>query len=145
LAAAAQAALDRLRSGTDRLDGTDLSLWFVQGALGSMSNDPRAGGGDGSEERFAYAVYIAETLASTCEGVRVEIVGDGRYVAEVSAAREQGPRQFVLTWVQKCVEDPNADNIVFKYAGALRDFGQHDRAERLYEQLREYAASGHRF
>jgi hypothetical protein len=72
-------------------------------------------------------------------------VGDGRHVAEVSAVSDQGRRQFVLSWVQKCVEDPNADNIVFKYAGALRDFGQHDRAARLYEQLREYAASGHRF
>jgi hypothetical protein len=36
----------------------------------------------------------------------------------------------VLSWVQKCVEDRNADNIVFKYTGALRDFDQHARAAR---------------
>jgi hypothetical protein len=36
-------------------------------------------------------------------------------------------------------------NIVFKFACALHDFDQQDRAAELFEQLRQVEASGYRF
>jgi len=134
-----------MRSRTDGFDGTDGSLWFVQGALASMANDPRRRAGAGLTARFAYALYVAELLESSCPGVHVEVEAADARMAEVSAVSDHGRREFVFSWVERCVEDPNADNIVFKYAGALRDFDQPARAARLDEQLRELAASGHRF
>jgi len=143
--AVAHEVLAQMRTRTPELDGTDDSVWFVQGALSSMANDPRAQAGAGSADRFAYAVYVAELLASSCEGVRVEVEAEAGRVAEVTALSDRGPRQYVLSWVQQCIEDPNTDNIVFKYSGALRVFNQPARAARLDEQLREYMADGHRF
>jgi hypothetical protein len=128
-----------MRRRADGLDGTDDSVWFVQGALASMANRTR--GPAGSEVLMAYAIYVTEMLASTCEGVRVVVDVVEERVAEVCAVSDRGARQNVLSWVHKCVADPGADNIVFKYAGALRDFNERDRAARLDEQLREYAAN----
>ncbi|HEY0693415.1 MAG TPA: hypothetical protein VGD71_30790 [Kribbella sp.] len=35
-------------------------------------------------------------------------------------------------WINNCVGDPEADNLIFKYAGALRDFGELERARNVY-------------
>jgi hypothetical protein len=111
------------------LDGTDESLWFVYGAL--LNDDrPRPGA-----DLLAYAVYIADLLASAADGVEVRVEADGNRVQDVVAIRGQRI-QFVLSWVLKCVEDPDGDHIVFKYACALRDFGQPERAKVLDEQLK---------
>ncbi|WP_208884104.1 hypothetical protein [Streptomyces armeniacus] len=45
--------------------------------------------------------------------------------------------QFTLSWVQNCVDDPRADNIGFKFAGTLKDFGEEARAADLYRALDE--------
>jgi hypothetical protein len=137
--------LEDMRSTSPRLDGTDDSVWCVQGSLALMASDPRTRDGAASGDQLAYAVYVAELLASGCEGVRAEIEADGDSVAEVSAVRDDGITQFVLSWVQNRVQDPNAGNIVFKYACALREFGQPARASQLDDQLREFNASGHSF
>ncbi len=135
--ATAHKMLDEMRAEGAGLDGTDESLWFIQGVVSAMARDPS--GSDRFQERFAYAVYVAELLASTCDGVRVEVDAD------VRAVREGGATQLVRAWVEQCFRDPNADNIVFKYAGALRDYGEDGRAARLDQQLREMAESGHSF
>jgi hypothetical protein len=132
--------LDRARSTVDEmrqasagaLDGTDQSVWFVYGAL--LGKGPRAG-----TDLLAYAVYIADLLATAADSVEVSVEADGNRVREVTATRERRV-QCVLTWVLSCVEDPEADNIVFKYACALRDFGQPERARVLDEQLAEFGS-----
>lgn len=142
LAAAAHDVLDQMRAQGAELDGSDDSLWFVQGALGAMAQEPP---GDRASRQFAFSVYIAELLAASCDGVRAQIESGGSAVREVSAVRGDGLTQYVLSWVRTCAADPNADNIVCRFAGALRDFGEHDRAARLGEQLREFTESGYRF
>jgi hypothetical protein len=42
---------------------------------------------------------------------------------------------FTLNWINNCVGDPEADNLMFKYAGALRDFGELERARNVYSWL----------
>jgi hypothetical protein len=110
------------------LDGTDESMWFVYGALLDDSRERAAG------MVLAYAVYVADLLATGIDGVEVAIEADGNRVQEVTATR-QGRTQCALSWVLRSIDDPAADNIVFKYACALRDFGQPERAKVLDEQL----------
>jgi len=112
------------------LDGSDESLWFIYGALLN---------GNRPVDLLGYAVYVADLLASAADGVEVAIEADGNRVREVTATRS-GRVQCVLTWVRSCAEDPAADNIVFKYLCALRDFGQPDRARVLSDQLALFAA-----
>jgi hypothetical protein len=77
-------------------------------------------------------------LANTCSDVRCVIEGEGMGLREVLAIREGKSVQCTLSWVQSCVNDPRIDNIGFKYAGALRDFGEQERATRIYEELKLY-------
>lgn len=130
--------LDWARGQTEALDGTDASIWFVFGVLQSMGREP--GTDDGPAYRalktVAYAVYIAEVLAATCDGVEVVVEADGMTAREVTAVGRA--HLHVLDWVQRCIDDPEADNIVFKYAGGLRDLGEHDRARVISGQLEEY-------
>ena len=128
--------LDWASGQTEALDGTDASLWFVQGVVQSMARDTDESPSYRALKTVAYAVYIAELLASTCEGVRVAIDADGMTAHEVTAVGRA--HLYVLSWVRSCLEDPEADNLVFKYAGALRDLGEHDRAAVLHGQLEEY-------
>ncbi|WP_433332025.1 hypothetical protein [Spirillospora sp. CA-294931] len=120
-----------------RLDGTDESVWFVQGVLESMADDPDEDPSFRAVKCLGYSVYLAELLADTCTGVERVIDGEGMGLNEVLAVREGGAMQFTLTWVQRCLDDPKSDNIVFKYAGALRDFGEHERSKALNAELRE--------
>jgi hypothetical protein len=131
--------IDDLKAQGAGLDGSDSSLWFLQGVAQSMAGDPDAQSG---AVLLAYAVYVAETLAATCPGVRVVVDVDGRTVREVCAVRDGGVPQNVLSWLRQAVDDPAADNLVFKYSGALRDFDEDDRARVLEEQLAEYRAGG---
>lgn len=128
--------LDWAREQTDRLDGTDGSVWFLQGVLQSMSRDTDEPAPLRALKCVSYAVYLAELLERTCDGVRVVVDAEGTTAREVLAVgRAQLP---TLSWVMQCVEDPEADNIVFKYAGGLRDLGEHERARVLSGQLEEY-------
>lgn len=128
--------LDWMREQTEALDGTDESIWFLQGVLQSMSQDSDEEESLRALRCFAYAVYIAELLERTCDGVRMVVDADGMAVREVVAVGRA--QLFVLSWVMGCVADPDADNIVFKYAGGLRDLGEHDRSGTLSAQLEEY-------
>jgi hypothetical protein len=56
----------------------------------------------------------------------------------VTAVNASGVTQFTLSWVSSCLEDPQADNVVFKFAGALKDFGEDQRAATLYADLQQY-------
>jgi hypothetical protein len=134
LLAEAHRFLDWARRQGARLDGTDESVWFVQGVLASMADDTDEEPRLRAVKSLAYAVYLAELLASTVPGVRLVVDGEGMHVREVLATGERAT-QFVLSWVLSCLDDPSADNIVFTFAGALRDFGEHGRARALYEQL----------
>jgi hypothetical protein len=116
------------------LDGTDESIWFIYGALLDDSRERPAG------MVLAYAVYVADLLAGGIDSVEVAIEADGNHVREVTATRHQRV-QGVLSWVLKCIDDPDADNIVFKYACALRDFGQAERAKVLDSQLALFSTS----
>jgi len=118
------------------LDGTDASLWFVQGVLTSMSTQPKPGD---DMVVLGLAVYVAEVLAATTDGVEVIVDLDGKRVDEIRAVGPDRRTQNVLTWLWSCREDPDADNVVFKYLCALRDFGARDRAAVLSDQLRQYA------
>lgn len=93
---------------------------------------PPADAGNASEP----ALYLAELLADACQDVQRVIDGVDTTLREVLAVREDGPMQFTLSWVQKCLDDPHTDNIGFKFAGALKDFGENDRAAQMYEQLK---------
>jgi hypothetical protein len=120
------------RASAGALDGTDESLWFLYGAL--LDRDRKRPASD----LLCYAVYLADLLASAADGVEVAIDAEGNQVREVTATR--GTRvQCVLSWVLRCVDDPAADNIVFKYACALRDFGRAERARALDDQLALFA------
>ncbi|MEU6715113.1 hypothetical protein ABZ897_26920 [Nonomuraea sp. NPDC046802] len=130
--------LDWARDEGADLNGADESVWFVQGVLESMSRDTEEPPSLRGIKCLAYSVYLAELLAATCRDVRMVIDGDGLAVEEVLAGREGGATQFVLSWVLGCLEDPQADNVVFKFAGALKDFGENERAGRLYAQLESY-------
>lgn len=130
--------LDWAREQGAGLDGSDESVWFVQGVLESMAEDPDEEPSLHAVKCLAYSVYLAEMLADTCSGVRCVIEGEGMGLRDVRAVREGGSVQCTLSWVQSCVSDPRADNIGFKYAGALRDFGEQERAARVYEQLKLY-------
>jgi hypothetical protein len=110
------------------LDGTDESMWFIYGALLDDSRERPA------SMVLAYAVYVADLLASGIGGVEVAIEADGNHVREVTATRHRQVH-CVLSWVLKCIDDPDADNVVFKYACALRDLGQAGRAKILDAQL----------
>jgi len=136
LLAEAHRLLDWDRSQGAGLDGTDDSIWFVQGMLASMSEDADEEPAERALRCFAYSVYVAELLAATCADVRVVVDGEGWRVEEVRAVQSNGgPAQFVLSWVTACVADPDADDILFKYAGALRDFGESARAQALLDYL----------
>jgi hypothetical protein len=128
--------LDWSREQTDALDGSDESIWFLQGVLQSMSRDPDERASLRALKCAAYAVYVAELLERTCDGVRMVVDAEGMTAREVLAVGRA--RLPVLSWVLQCVDDPDADNIVFKYAGGLRDLGEHDRARTVYGQLEEY-------
>ena len=126
------------RSQGAELDGTDESIWFLQGILQSM-HELREEGALANLKCLAYAVYIARVYERTCRSVQVHVTNDGEAVDGVLA---RGPRaiQFTLNWVLECVEDPDADNIVFKYACGLRDFGEPARAANLLGALEAYTA-----
>jgi hypothetical protein len=127
--------LDELRGQTDELDGTDGSIWFV---LGLLSDRHAKGHTDFTTNLAALTLYIADTLAATCRDVEVAVeASDGR-LHDVNAVQREGAVQLVLNWVWQGLHDPDADNIVVKYAGALRDFGETIRAERLYHELDDH-------
>lgn len=87
---------------------------------------------------LAYSVYLAELLADTCRDVRCVIDGEGMNLREVLAVRKGESTQLVLSWVQNCLDDPRVDNIGFKFGGALKDFGEDERASNMYAQLETY-------
>ncbi|GAA5079979.1 hypothetical protein [Nocardia iowensis] len=127
--------LDWAREHGARLDGTDNSVWFVQGVVESMSVDAEEESSLRAVKCLAYSVYLAELLAATCSGVRCVVDGVGMHLREVFAVRDGAPIQLTLSWIQGGLVDPAANNIVFKFAGALRDFGEPQRAQALLEQL----------
>jgi hypothetical protein len=127
--------LDDLRRQTDKLDGTDASIWFVFGVLADRN---AKGHTDFTADLAALALHIADTLAATCQDVRVDVVASDGNLQDINAVQRGGAVELVLNWVWQCLHDPDADNIVFKYAGALRDFGEDARAERLYGELEAY-------
>jgi hypothetical protein len=137
----AHSVLDDLRRQGAGLDGSDGSLWFIQGLVASMSWQPKA---DDDLILMALAVYLAETLASTCPGVRVVVDAVGNTVSQVAAVGPDGRHECVLSWVLGCRDDPDGSNVVFNYSAALRAFGQPTRAAALDEQLAEYTASRNR-
>lgn len=138
LLAEAHQFLDWAKEQGADLDGTDESVWFVQGVLESMAKDPDEEPSLRSLKCLAYSVYLAELLADTCDGVRCVIDGEGMNLRAVLAAREGGAVQFTLSWVVGCLEDPRVDNLGFKFSGALRDFGENDRASAMYAQWKQY-------
>lgn len=127
--------LDDLRRQTDDLDGSDGSIWFV---FGILSDRNVKGQTDFTTDVAALALYIADTLATTCRAVQVDVVASGDTLQDINAVQRDGAVEFVLNWVWQCLQDPDADNIVFKYAGALRDFGENERAQRLHGELAAY-------
>jgi hypothetical protein len=129
--------LDHMCSQTGKLDGTDGSLWFV---FGTLSNQHKQGQTDLTTDMAALALYVADTLAGTCRDVKVDVVTSEGSVLDINAVQEGGPVQLVLNWVWQCLQEPETEHIVFKYAGALRDFGESARADRLYQDLEEYRA-----
>jgi hypothetical protein len=131
--------LDWARGQGAPLDGSDASVWFVQGILISMAGDADEEPGLRAVKSLAYAKYLADSLAGSCRDVRTVVARDGLVVRDVLAVRDGGPVQYPLSWVRGCLSDPDADNVVFKYAGALADFGERERAAVLHDQLREYA------
>ncbi|WP_028799892.1 hypothetical protein [Streptomyces sp. 142MFCol3.1] len=138
LLAEAHRFLDWAREQGADLDGTDGSVWFVQGVLESMAEEADEEPSLRVVKCLAYSVYLAEVLADTCRGVRSVVDGEGMNLRAVLAVREDGVAQFPLSWVQGCIDDPR-DNIGFKFAGALRDFGEDERASDMYAQVTEYA------
>jgi hypothetical protein len=129
--------LDHMRSQTGKLDGTDASIWFV---FGMLSNQHAQGRTDLTTDMAALALHTADTLAATCRDVEVDVVASEASVHDINAVQQGGPVQLVLNWVWQCLQDPETEHIVFKYAGALRDFGESARADRLYRDLEEYRA-----
>ena len=132
---AVRRVLDDLRHQTDGLDGADDSIWFV---LGILADRNAKGHTDFTADLAALALYIADMLAATCRDVHVDVVASGEGLQDINAVQRDGSVEFVLNWIWKCLHDPDADNIVFKYAGALRGFGEVTRAERLYGELEAY-------
>ncbi|MEU1199609.1 hypothetical protein ABZ446_25745 [Streptomyces sp. NPDC005813] len=131
--------LDWAREQGADLDGSDGSVWFVQGVLESMAEEADEEPSLRAVKCLAYSVYLAELLADTCRGVRRVVDGEGMSLRAVLAVREDGVAQFPLSWVRSCIDDPRADTIGFKLAGALRDFGEEERASDMYAQVTEYA------
>ncbi|WP_196223603.1 hypothetical protein, partial [Nocardia seriolae] len=121
-------------NGAD-LDGTDESVFFVQGVVESMSRDSDEEPALRAVKLLAYSVYLAEILAEACPGVTRVVKGEGMHLEDVYAVHENGTVEFTLNWIHSCLDDPEGDNLVFKYAGALRDFGAHDRSQALAEML----------
>ncbi|MEC3917911.1 hypothetical protein [Nocardia sp. CDC160] len=121
-------------NGAD-LDGTDESVFFVQGVVESMSTDGDEEPSLRAVKLLAYSVYLAEVLAATCPGVTRVVKGEVMHLEDVYAVHENGTVEFTLNWIRSCLDDPEGDNVVFKYAGALRDFGERDRSRALTEML----------
>lgn len=134
--------LDWARENGAQLDGTDESVFFVQGVLQSMAELDEASADPGMTaiKCLGYSVYLAELLASACRDVRVTVDAEGTGLREVIAAQEGGAMAMVLSWVRTCVDDPEGDNVVFKYAVQLDQFGEPERARALHEKLREFTA-----
>ncbi|GGN64312.1 hypothetical protein GCM10011579_033590 [Streptomyces albiflavescens] len=139
LLAEAHQFLDWAREQGADLDGTDESVWFVQGVLESMAEDTGEEPSLRVVKCLAYSVYLAELLADTCHDVRRVIDGEGMNLRTVFAIHAGGSTQFPLSWVRSCINDPQADNIAFKFAGALRDFGEEERAADMYAQAKTYS------
>jgi hypothetical protein len=106
--------------------------------LGVLADRNAKGHTDFTADLAALALHIADTLAATCRDVRVDVVASDGNLQDINAVQRGGAVELVLNWVWQCLHDPDADNIVFKYAGALRDFGEDARAERLYGELEAY-------
>jgi hypothetical protein len=129
--------LDWARDRGARLDGTDDSVFFLQGVIESMAEDTDEDPALRAIKLLAYSVYLAELLADTCENVQCVIESEGMRLDAVNAVQTSGATQFTLNWIRNCLDDHEADNLPFKYAGALQDFGEHDRAQALYTLLVE--------
>ncbi len=92
--------------GTE-LNGTDDSIWFLQGILQLMhdlgEDCPLA-----DVKRLAYSVYVARLYERTCRDVRMYVTDDGSAVDGVLVRGPDSVRQFTLNWVSGCIEDPDA-------------------------------------
>lgn len=88
-------------------------------------------------QSLAYAIYLADLLADRCPGVRRIFERDETHLSDVRAVRAGGPDQSTLSWIESCLDDPRSENIVFRYAGALRDFGAFERAKAIFTRLCE--------
>ncbi|MFJ9371435.1 hypothetical protein ACIRRA_44540 [Nocardia sp. NPDC101769] len=84
---------------------------------------------------LGYSVYLADLLAQRCSGVRVVVEGEGMRMDDVLAVHEDGRIAFTLNWIYNCLDDPEADNLPYKYAGTLRTFDDHERAQKIYSWL----------
>ncbi|MFG1795521.1 hypothetical protein [Nocardia sp. NPDC049149] len=135
LLAQAHRFLDWARDRGARLDGTDDSVFFLQGVIESMAEDDDEEPAFRAIKLLAYSVYLAELLADTCTDVRCVVEAEGTRLDAVNAVQAGGATQFTLNWLHNCLNDHDADNLAFKYAGALQDFGEHDRAQALYALL----------
>ncbi|WP_433574769.1 hypothetical protein [Nocardia brasiliensis] len=132
----AQRFLEWVKGTTTELDASDGSVFFIQTALESMAKTP----GDDpmrTVQCLAYSIYVADLLADRCQGVRRVVEREGAHLSDVLAVRDDGSAHSTLSWIEGCLDDPRSDDIVFRYAGALRDFGAFDRARAIYTKLSE--------
>lgn len=134
----AQRYLSWARTQGAELDHSDESILFVQGVLESMASNTDEPPSHRATKSLAYGVYLAEVLARTCAGVQVVIDGENLTARDVLAVGDDGTTQFTLSWVRKCLDNPRDNTVVFKFIGALRDYGENTRATQLAAQLRDY-------
>ncbi|OCF85539.1 hypothetical protein V7968_32070 [Nocardia vulneris] len=136
----AQRFLEWVKGTTTELDSSDGSVFFIQAVLESVAKTPE----DApirTVQSLAYAIYLADLLADRCRGVQLVVERNASHLRDVLAVRDGGPELSTLSWIESCLDDPRSGDIVFRYAGALRDFGAFDRAKAIFTRLSEEAAA----
>ncbi|MFI6218568.1 hypothetical protein ACIBCD_41710 [Nocardia brasiliensis] len=135
----AQRFLEWVKGTTTELDASDDSVFFVQAVLESVAKTPE-NAPIRTVQSIAYAIYLADLLSDRCRGVRLMVERNASHLRDVLAVRDGGPELSTLSWIESCLDDPRSGEIIFRYAGALRDFGEFNRSKSILNRLSEEAA-----
>jgi hypothetical protein len=99
------------------LDGTESTLDNFYKIVGTIKNSPMP------KEKvplalIAFAVYLGDIMKKNIPGSEYVVTMDNTGVHEISLKNAKGEASL-LSWVKKCYESPEENNIVEKYKWAL--------------------------
>lgn len=97
-------------------DFSDKSIEYLQGVLATLKEskpDPKYE----LAVKIGSSLYLAKVLIKNKPDLKLEILLEGDKLLDIQVKNDKATLNL-LSWVSKCIEDPEGDNITFKFKRA---------------------------